>query len=46
MSSEFSALCNLIGLGFAFAIGFRGFDACFRLFVSFLQRRKDRRKNM
>lgn len=38
--NEFLNLCNVIGAGFAFAIGFRGFDACFHLLDSFFQRRK------
>lgn len=36
--NEFSVLCNLIGAGFAFAVGFRGFDAFLYLVDSFLQR--------
>ena len=41
--NEFLNLCNVIGVGFAFAIGFRGFDACLHLFDSFLQQRKERK---
>lgn len=43
MLNEFLALFNLIGAGFALALGFRGLDELLWLVDSFLQRRKDRK---
>ena len=38
MFNEIDNLFGLIGIGFAIAIGFRGFDELLRLIDSFLQR--------